>query len=156
RLDDIVTSQAPRRGAAEALREEDRAWTYAELAASTASAARRLADAGARPGDRVLVVSENCAALVALLFAITRVGAWPVLVNARLSAREIDAIRDHCTPRRILYVAHVSAEAAAHAARHGATESFVVDMMGDLLIGPQEPRCEPEPVSADTRSRVAA
>ena len=156
RVDDIVALQAARMPMADALREGERAWTYAELGASVAAVAQRLAAAGARPGDRVLVVGENCAALVALLFAIARIGAWPVLVNARLSAREIDAIRDHCTPRRIVYLAHVSTEAAAHAARHGATESLVVDGMGDLRMGSQDAQCLPETDAAETSSQVGA
>jgi acyl-CoA synthetase (AMP-forming)/AMP-acid ligase II len=156
RIDDIVTRQAARMPAAEALRERERAWTYADLAASTADVAQQLAAAGVRAGDRVLVVGENCAALVALLFGIARLDAWPVLVNARLSAREIDVIRDHCVPRRSVYLVHVSAEAIAHAARHGATDPFIVDAMGTLLIGPQDQSCQQEPVATGSASQVGA
>jgi acyl-CoA synthetase (AMP-forming)/AMP-acid ligase II len=156
RIADIVKLQAARMPAGEALREGERAWTFAELDASTAQVAQRLAAAGVRPGDRVLVVGENCAALVASLFGITRLDAWPVLVNARLSAREVDAIRDHCTPRRTVYLVHVSAEAAGHAARHSAAESFIVPAMGDLLMGAQNRQCQPEPVFGDSATQVGA
>jgi len=156
RIDDIVARHATRMPAGEALREGERAWTFAQLETSTAEAAQRLAATGVRPGDRVLVVGENCAALVALLFGIARLDAWPVLVNARLSAREIDAIRDHCTPRRIVYVAHVSVEAAEHAARHGAAEPFSVPEMGHLLMGAQDRECQAEPVVTDPATRVGA
>jgi acyl-CoA synthetase (AMP-forming)/AMP-acid ligase II len=156
RIDDIVALQAARMPEGEALREGERASTFAQLEASTAAVAQRLAAAGVLPGDRMLVVGENCAALVALLFGIARIGAWPVLVNARLSAREIDAIRDHCAPRRIVYATHVSVEAAEHAARHGAAEPFIVPKMGDLLMGGQDRECLPEPVAAGLATRVGA
>jgi acyl-CoA synthetase (AMP-forming)/AMP-acid ligase II len=156
RIDDIVTLQAARRPAGEALREKERAWTYAELAASTAGTAQHLAAAGVRAGDRVMVVGENCAALVALLFGIARLDAWPVLINARLSAREIDAIRDHCQPRRIAYLAQVSAEAAGHAARHGAVEHCSVAGIGEVLMGPMDEECQPEPPAAGPAEQVGA
>ena len=72
----------------------ERAWTFAELDSSTAEVAQRLAAAGVRPGDRVLVVGENCAALVALLFGITR-------LDSSAGARQCAAFRarDRCHPR---------------------------------------------------------
>ena len=156
RIDDIVTRQAAHMPEGEALREQDRAWTYADLAATTDVVAQQLAAAGVRPGDRVLVVGENCAALVALQFGISRLDAWPVLVNARLSPREVDTIREHCRPRRVVYLAHVSAEAAAHAARHAASQPFVAGSMGEPMLGPLDPDCQPEPASDDPATRVGA
>jgi len=156
RIDGVVTRQAAHMPEGEALREQQRAWTFADLEAATADVARQLAASAVRPGDRVLVVGENCAALVALLFGIARLDAWPVLVNARLSAHEIDAIAAHCSPRRTLYLAHVSVEAAAHAARHRATEPFVIGTMGNLLMGPLDNECLPEPLPADPAKQVGA
>ena len=46
RIADIVTLQAARMPAGEALREGERAWTFAELDASTAEIAQRLAASG--------------------------------------------------------------------------------------------------------------
>ncbi len=40
-----------------------------------------------------MIVCENCRALVAVLFAVTGLDAWPVMVNARLSASEIDQVQ---------------------------------------------------------------
>ena len=57
---------------------------------------RRLRNWGVRPGDRVMIVGENCREFVAILLASAGMDAWPVLVNANLSAREIDEIREHC------------------------------------------------------------
>jgi long-chain acyl-CoA synthetase len=70
-------------------------------------------------GERVMLVSENCIAQVAALFAIASLDAWVVNVNARLTAPELDAIRSHCGARVVLYTAAASPDAAAHAA-HGA------------------------------------
>ncbi len=55
-----------------------------------------------------------------------------------------------------LYLAHVSAEAAAHAARHGATDRFVVRTMGNVLMGPLDDECLPEPSPADPAMHVGA
>lgn len=155
RISDIPALAAARAPRDEALREEARAWTYAELEHATAHVARQLAAASVRPGDRVIVVGENCAALVALLFGIARLDAWPVLVNARLSAREIDAVRDHCDPRRIVYLTHVSADARAHGTRHGADESLSIPAMADVQIGALARDCAPEAVAEDAAAQVA-
>ncbi|HSD41701.1 MAG TPA: AMP-binding protein [Burkholderiales bacterium] len=79
------------------------ALTYLALARAVDTAAGTLAGLGVRDGDRVLIVNENSAAAPVLALATTRIAAWPVLVNARLSAREIDAIAGHCTTRRTLF-----------------------------------------------------
>jgi hypothetical protein len=72
---------------------------------------------GVQAGERVMLVSENCIAQVALLFAASSLDAWIVNVNARLTAPELDGIRSHCGARVVLYTAAVSPEAAAHALR---------------------------------------
>jgi long-chain acyl-CoA synthetase len=155
RICDIASINLARNPDADALRENDRAWTYRELAETVDGVAARLDAAGVRPGDRVLIVSENCAALIALLFAVTRRDAWATIVNARLSPREVDAIRAHCTPRRCIYLSHASDEAAAHAARHGASERLAVGSMGEVAIGAIDDAARPEDVAADPALRVA-
>ncbi|MFY3556633.1 AMP-binding protein, partial [Achromobacter xylosoxidans] len=89
--------------------------TYAQLWQRARDAADWLAAAGVRPGHRVLMVGENCAAMIAALFGCGIIGAWPVGVNARLSAREIAAISAHAQPEVTLYTSGISAAAAAHA-----------------------------------------
>ena len=100
-----------------ALVEDGDAWSYRELDKHVSEVARQLASLGVRAGDRVMIVSENCIALAALLFAASRLEAWAIVANPRLSAREIDQIRDHSGARRLFFTAAVSKEAAAHAAR---------------------------------------
>jgi acyl-CoA synthetase (AMP-forming)/AMP-acid ligase II len=156
RISDIPALGAARAPADVALREGDRVWTFADLERAVASVARALTAAGVRPGDRVLAVSENSAALVALLFGITRLDAWPVLVNARLAAREIDAIARHCTPRRTVYLAHVSPDARAHALRHRAAELLSIESIADVPMGPLAGDTHAEPVADDPAAQVAA
>jgi long-chain acyl-CoA synthetase len=142
--------------AAQALRHGDRAWTFAALSAAARHAADALADAGVRGGDRVLIVGENCPELIALLLGAARIDAWAVIVNARLSPREIDAIAGHCAPRRSLFVGTASVEAAAHAARHAADERLQIAGMGEARIAPCNETCTPEAVHADPARQVAA
>ncbi|MFN3790845.1 class I adenylate-forming enzyme family protein [Massilia sp.] len=87
---------------APALVENGRAWTYGELRLEVERHAARLRELGVRPGDRVMLVSENSVAQVALIFAIASIDAWSVTVNARLSEGELAAIRAHCSPRCVL------------------------------------------------------
>ncbi len=94
-------------------------WDYAALGAACASLRAELEGAGVRPGDRVLILIENCAAAVAALFACSRMGAIAVPVNARQTAPEIDRIADHARPAAVLFTSAASPDAAAHAGRLG-------------------------------------
>jgi acyl-CoA synthetase (AMP-forming)/AMP-acid ligase II len=78
---------------------------------------------GVAEGDRVMVVGENCADMLVLMFACSTLHAWPIQVNARLSPREIDTIRAHADPLLTLFTCQVSPVAAEHAARLGAGTS---------------------------------
>ncbi len=142
--------------AAVALRHERRAWTYGELEQASRRAAAALSAAGVRGGDRVLIVGENCPELLVLLFAVTRQDAWPVILNARLTAREVDTIAAHCTPRLAVFLAAVSGEAAAHAARRGAREPLDLGGSAGALMTARDDDCVAEPVHADPARQVAA
>lgn len=138
-----------------ALSDRDHALTYAQLDMATRAAAVQLRQLGVEPGDRVLLVAENCAALAVLVLAASQCDAWAVVVNARLSAREIDTFIEHSGARRVLYTAPVSPDAKAHAARAGATMS-AWSGIGDLAVGPLNPMARPEAVSHDPKDQVAA
>ncbi|MGR3493940.1 class I adenylate-forming enzyme family protein [Citreimonas sp.] len=88
---------------------------WAGYAARIDEAAQLLATQGVGAGDRVLIVAENCFAVAVLVMACSTLDACAVPVNARMSAAEIARIRDHAQPKRILFTAHVSKEAAQHA-----------------------------------------
>ena len=155
RLDDIPRHWAARRGDAIALRDAQGAHTWIALDEARESLAMQLADAGVRPGDRVVIVGENCALMVALLFALASMDAWIVNLNARLSAREVDAIRAHCGARCVLFLPDPSPDAATHAARHGA-QPMAGCGWGKLLRSDIDPGCRPEPVEGAPAGRVAA
>ena len=84
-----------------ALIEEGDSWTYRELDCSVADIAAGLKSLGVRAGDRMIIVSENCIALAALLLAASRIDAWAIVANPRLSPRELDQIGDHSGARRM-------------------------------------------------------
>src|SRR6266852_4586689 len=75
-----------------ALLEDGASWTYRELDRSVKEIATVLGSLGVRAGDRMIIVSENCIALAALLLAASRIDAWAIVANPRLSARELKQI----------------------------------------------------------------
>lgn len=138
-----------------ALSEVGRSLSYGELDAATRRMGEVLIAKGVRAGDRVMLVCENCCAGVITYLAATRIEAWPVIVNARLSDRELDDIREHCGARRAIYTPEVSLRAKSHAARHGA-ETLDFSSYGQLAIAPLNESCEPEPIKPDITRQVAA
>src|SRR5687768_17727740 len=84
RLEDIPAHWARLRAHETALVEGERSWTWSELEHGRRALAARLAGAGVRAGDRVMLVGENCASMVALFFALASLDAWIVNVNARM------------------------------------------------------------------------
>ena len=110
-------------------------WSFQELSAAADAARGWLQGRGVCPGDRVMVLAENCRASIALFFAIAKQGAWPVMVNPRLSAREVDAIRAHCGARRVIYPAPVSTVSRDHVQRHEAVLEEVAGL-GQMGLSP--------------------
>jgi len=139
RIDAIPRTVASRTPDAPALVDDGHTISYRQLVETIDRQAALLRELGVRPGDRVLLVSENCAAQVALVFAAATLDAWIVNVNARLSAPELEAIRVHSGARLTAYTVAVSPEARAHAERANA------HAYGDLMIGPLNEDCAPEP-----------
>ena len=139
-----------------ALVEASGTWTYRQLALAIAETQTWLLDSGVRPGDRVMIVCENCRASVAILLALAGLDAWPVLVNARLSAREVDGIRGHCGARRVIFTTSVSRQAREHAKRHEAVIHETAAGLGPIALGPLDERVAPEPIDSEAAQRVAA
>src|SRR3984957_13299588 len=156
-IGDVIKPWADRSPDRLALAENSGSWTYSELDDAVTAAGVWLRESGVRPGDRVMLVCENCRAFVAIFLALTGVGAWPVLANARLSAREIDDIRDHCGARRVIYMTSVSPHATQHAKRHDAVIAEAAGL-GIVGVGPLNERVEPEAIEKNSSSadRVAA
>jgi|SRR5271165_3410526 len=155
RISDVVAIWSEYSPERPALVEASGSWTYRQLASAVSDTQRWLVDSGVRPGDRVMIVCENCRAYVAILLAVAGLDAWPALVNARLSAREVDEIRDHCGARRVIYTTSVSPHAREHAKRHGAVAQEPGGL-GPVSLGPLNQQAEPEPIDTEIAQRVAA
>src|SRR5437667_2371893 len=80
RISDVIKPFARHSPEHPALVQGDVTWTDADLAAIVGSTAITLANYGIRPGDRVMIVSENSLALAAILFAASEIDAWSVVV----------------------------------------------------------------------------
>jgi acyl-CoA synthetase (AMP-forming)/AMP-acid ligase II len=155
RISDVVAPWAAQLPNQPALVEESGTWTYSQLAGAVDHARTWLAESGVRPGDRVMLVCENCRAFVAFFLAAASLDAWPVLVNARLSPQEIDQIRDHCGARRVIYTVSASPFAMKHAKRHNAgVREFLT--AGSIAIGELNPGVLPEPLEQDPADNVGA
>ncbi len=154
RIDAIAPFQAGRQPDAVALVQDERRLTYGAWAAAIEAAAGHLAERGLRPGDRMMIVAENGLVLATLAHAAARVGAWPVILNARLSVREIDGIAAHAQPRLVAFAVDVSPDAAAHAERFSPSPTEWPDLPPFLLTQVRD--AEPEPVHDDPARDVAA
>jgi long-chain acyl-CoA synthetase len=155
RISDVVTPWAEKSPESPALLEASGAWTYQQLASAISETQLRLREWSVRPGDRVMIVGENSREFVAILLASAGLDAWPVLVNANLSAREVDEIRDHCGARRVFYTASVSTHATEHASRHGASIESITGL-GPIGVGRLNENVYPEAMEPDITKRVAA
>jgi long-chain acyl-CoA synthetase len=66
-----------------------RSWSWAEVESETIEIQSILAHAGIRPGMKVALSGEAEPRLYWYIFAIQRLGAVPILLNSRMSAREL-------------------------------------------------------------------
>lgn len=124
--------------------------SFADLGRLTDRAETELRELDVRPGDRVLVVAENCPEHAALILACSRVGAWSCGVNARMATGEVDAFIAKADARVVYCTVAGSATAAAHAERLHAVDSVLPGMCrGPVRL---QATVEPEPL----RSEVAA
>jgi acyl-CoA synthetase (AMP-forming)/AMP-acid ligase II len=128
----------------------DRDVDYATLGTLVDALERELRADGVRPGDRVLIVAENCPEHVALILACSRVGAWSCGVNARMAPGEVAAFAAKADARRLYFTSAVSAAAARHAERHHATDASVPGLAHSAVR--EEARAE----TGELAERVAA
>ncbi|KJS45754.1 MAG: long-chain fatty acid--CoA ligase [Rhodospirillaceae bacterium BRH_c57] len=154
RLHQIFAQWVVHRPDAPALSDGMRTLTYADLDRAVKGTADRLRALGVRPGDRVVLVAENCVALCVSVLAVSTLDAWSATVNARVSTREIATFLDHSGARRALYFDQVSPEAGTHADHAGAV-SQDFPLIGSVRIGPLV-ETDPEPVYSAAEDQVAA
>jgi long-chain acyl-CoA synthetase len=137
-----------------ALEEDGTAWSYRDLDHHVRDIARELSSFGVRAGDRMMIVSENCIALATLLLAASRLDAWAIVANPRLASREIDQICDHSGARLMFFATAVSKEAAAHAARLGAT-TRQIGPLREIGVSALNENTNAEPVEEDASKQIA-
>jgi len=118
-LDDQIATRGDRPAVTDTVGAD---WSWSDLGAAVEEMKAHLSAAGVQRGDRVLLLAENCAAALAVLYATSKLGAAVIPFNARQTAAEIDRVIDHATPAVILMTSNVSQEARAHATRMGAKE----------------------------------
>ncbi|MDD9910873.1 MAG: class I adenylate-forming enzyme family protein [Ahrensia sp.] len=114
------------------------ATTYGEWESSVQQTAKQLRESGLRPGDRMMLIAENCAAYVIHVFAAWHCGAWVMPVNARMSDGEIDRLVAHAQPRLIVATSAASQPARNHAQRLGASQHADVAIASQMNVK-QEP-----------------
>ena len=154
RIHELLRDWVDRQPEAPAVRDDVVALNYAELSHHSVAMAERLARAGVGAGDRVLLVGENCVALCVLILAISRLDAWSSTVNARLSKREITQFIEHSGARRVVYLSHVSDDAAAHAAAHRASPFDTP--VGHMALSPSNADAAAEACFESAAKQVAA
>lgn len=154
RISDVVEVWAEQSPDHPALIESTGAWTYRQFASAISDTQSWLRGLNVRAGDRVMIVGENCRAFATILLAAAGLDAWPVLVNARLSAREIEQIQEHSGARRAFYTVGVSPQAADHAKQAGAV--LEERGFGSIGVGPMREDATPEPLDLKVSDRVAA
>ncbi|MDF3834934.1 AMP-binding protein [Cupriavidus basilensis] len=155
RIHQVIEPWVCRQPEALALQDKRGRVSYGELAVAIEDGAQRLRQLGVRPGDRVLMVAENCVALGVLVLAASAMDAWAVVVNARLSPREIDNFIEHSGARRVFYTSEISADALMHAGRNRSVEQCW-PALGKLAVGPLNEGAHAEPASEDPKAQVAA
>ncbi|WP_293451194.1 class I adenylate-forming enzyme family protein [Planktotalea sp.] len=120
-------------------------WSYHKEWSAAKAGADLLALAGVQRGDRVLMVTENCATLCAFIYACSLIGAWAVPVNARQTEAELNRIIDHATPNVALFFSSVSPDAKTHGTRMNARDvngAWGTVMMAEL--GASDPASDPD------------
>ena len=154
RVSQRILYWAEKKPAAKAVVYKERRVDYAEFSRLILITREHLSDMGIRQGDRVMIVCENSLVLVCLLMALSEMNAWAVIVNARLSDRELDHIHDHCDPRCAIFTINVSEDANRHAGRHRTRKLDIPDVDSVAVTVLRD--AVPEPVCPQGADQVFA
>lgn len=116
------------------------AYSFAQSYSAIEDAAQLLREQGVNPGDRVVIVSENCMGTAAFIFGASIVGAHAIPINARMTETEIGRVLAHATPRLTLYTIGVSVEASHHAtAANASIHETEFGRFAFAVMGPSNP-----------------
>jgi len=105
-MTDLVTlldQHARTQSRKEALRAQDRTWSYGDLARASSQAAAALSAQGIAAGDRVALLCFNTPGFVFALFGAWRLGATVVPVNHKLQAPEIEYMLEHSRAKLCIF-----------------------------------------------------
>ncbi len=107
---------------------------------------------GVMPGDRVLIIAENCPDHIALIIACSRINAWSCGVNARMASAEIADFTEKSDPRVIYYTTGVSEAAREHASRQTIRPSALEGLTRSGVRGAAV--AEPEPAASEVAAII--
>ena len=110
----VLDGWAARQPSAEFALHGTRTLSYADAAQAAHRLATAVRGSGARPGDRIAVLADNCLEVLLLFFAASRVGVTLVPLNTRLTPADWRAALESATPR-ILFCAEDLIAAAEEA-----------------------------------------
>ncbi len=102
--------------------------TYGQIGTMVDALESELLADQVRPGDRVLIVAENCPQHLALILACSRVGAWACGVNARMAPGETALFAGKVDARLHYFTTGVSTAAALHAQRYDTRPSVTAGL----------------------------
>ncbi len=89
---DILTRNARQRGKQTGIVFEEARLTWREVNARANRFVSSLQKHGVKFGDRVAILSKNCHEIVEILFGLAKIGVVSVLINYRLSEREVEYV----------------------------------------------------------------
>ncbi|MCW8308612.1 acyl--CoA ligase [Acidiphilium sp. PA] len=127
-------------------------WTYAQLNEAIIMVRDTLLARGTRPGDRVGVLGDNGAPMVALMLGASLAGAWVMPLNPRLTDREIDEVASHATPACLLFAHPATGRARQHAQRYNA-QIITIEGLGPIAVSETSQRAAPE-LNADVAALI--
>ena len=107
--------------------------SFAQLEQRVNAAQAFYREQGVGAGDRVLLINENCVALLVAILALSELGAVSVVVNARLAGAEIRRIQQHCQPRLTVCLLDSPAADVHWQALHGELPAAELQLDGARL-----------------------
>nr|WP_319947269.1 AMP-binding protein [uncultured Shimia sp.] len=149
-LIETAAQMSPEKMCMEAPNGEKITWNH--LWQAVKQAADDLGTQNVKAGDRVVIVSENCAEAVVYFFATSLLDAMAVMVNARLTPIELDRIISHADPSAVVFTTSISDAATEHAQARGA--ATIPGETGDVAVLAKSGSM-PESVYQDPAEQVA-
>ena len=108
-LSAILTRQAARYGDRTLFVSGETRWSYTQTAAIAAASARRLIEAGIRPGDRVALLCSNRPEFLQIYLGCAWMGAVTVPINTALRGTQLSHIFRNSSPKLLVVEASLLA-----------------------------------------------